>query len=48
MRTFRAKPEPGKDPDVPPQRSAMMKDDLAELQLLLTRGTPVTILRDRK
>ncbi len=33
-----------RDPDVPPRGIALMKDDLAELQLLIDRGTPVTII----
>ncbi len=41
-------PEPEPDPDVPPRGIALLKDDLAEMQLLLSRGTPVTILRERK
>ncbi|MEQ1860562.1 MAG: LysM peptidoglycan-binding domain-containing protein [Chthoniobacteraceae bacterium] len=36
------------NPDTPPQGIALLRDDLAELQLLLRRGTPVTIVRERK
>lgn len=36
------------NPDVPARGIAVLKDDLAELQLLLRRGTPVTIIRERK
>ncbi|MEP6670901.1 MAG: LysM peptidoglycan-binding domain-containing protein [Chthoniobacter sp.] len=39
---------PTPNPDVPPYGIAMFKDDLAELQLLLRRGTPVTIVREDK
>jgi LysM repeat protein len=40
--------EAASDPDVPPRGIALLKDDLFELQLLLRRGTPVTIIRARK
>ena len=36
--------EIGRDPDIPPRGIALLKDDLAELQLLIDRGTPVTII----
>lgn len=36
------------NPDIPPHGIALMKDDLAELQLLIDRGTPVTIIRPAK
>ena len=36
------------NPDIPAHGIALLKDDLAELQLLLSRGTPVTIIRERK
>ncbi len=42
-----AAPTPPPNPDIPPHGIALLKDDLAELQLLLRRGTPVTILRER-
>jgi LysM repeat protein len=32
------------DPDHPPQGIAMLKDDLAEIELLIRKGTPVTII----
>ncbi len=34
--------------DRPPAGIAMRKEDIAELQLLLRKGTPVTIIRERK
>ncbi len=43
-----ATPTPASNPDIPPRGIALLKDDLAELQLLLSRGTPVTILRERR
>ena len=33
-----------RDPDIPPRGIALLKEDLAELQLLIDRGTPVTII----
>ncbi len=39
---------PPANPDIPPRGIALLKDDLAELQLLLSRGTPVTIVREQK
>ncbi|MEP6810833.1 MAG: LysM peptidoglycan-binding domain-containing protein [Chthoniobacterales bacterium] len=36
------------DPNYPPQGIAMLKDDIAELKFLIHRGTPVTIILDRK
>ena len=33
-----------RDPDVPPRGIALLKEDLAELQLLIDRGTPITII----
>ena len=39
---------PSPNPDIPPRGIALLKDDLAELQLLLSRGTPVTIIRERE
>ena len=30
--------------DVPPRGFALLNDDLAELQLLIDRGTPITII----
>lgn len=35
------------DPDKPPRGIALLKEDLAELQLLIDRGTPVTIVADK-
>lgn len=35
------------DPDKPPRGIALLKEDLAELQLLIERGTPVTIVADK-
>jgi LysM repeat protein len=35
------------NPDYPPRGIALLKDDLEEIQLLLDRGTPVTIIRAR-
>jgi LysM repeat protein len=32
------------DPDRPPQGIAMLKDDLAEIELLIRKGTPVTVI----
>lgn len=43
--TAASAPEP--NPDIPSRGIALLKDDLAELQLLLSRGTPVTIIRSR-
>lgn len=37
--------EAAQNSDVPPHSIALLKDDLAELQLLIRRGTPVTIIR---
>lgn len=37
-----------RNPDIPPHGIALLKDDLAELQLLIDRGTPVTIIRPTK
>jgi LysM repeat protein len=34
------------DPDRPPLGIAMLKDDLAEIELLIRKGTPVTIILD--
>ena len=39
---------PPPNPDQPPHGIALFKDDLSELQLLLSRGTPVTIIRRHK
>ena len=39
---------PAPNPDFPPHGIALLKDDLSELQLLLSRGTPVTIIRAHK
>lgn len=39
---------PALNPDIPPHGIAMLKDDLTELLMLLRRGTPVTIIRERK
>ena len=43
-------PKDGAPPnaDLPPHGIALLKDDLAELQLLLSRGTPVTIIHQHK
>ena len=41
------KGDDSRDPDVPPRGIALLKDDLAELQLLIDRGTPVTIIGAR-
>lgn len=35
------------DPDRAPRGIAMLKDDIAELELLIGRGTPVTVIRDQ-
>lgn len=35
------------DPDTPPRGIALLKEDLAELQLLIDRGTPVTIVSNK-
>lgn len=40
-------PQASANPDIPPRGIALLKDDLIELQMLLRRGTPVTIIRDR-
>ncbi len=32
------------NPDIPPRGIALLKEDLAELQLLIDRGTPITII----
>jgi hypothetical protein len=42
-----ATPE-SRDPNQPPQGIAMLKEDIAETQLLIRKGTPVTIIRDQK
>ena len=34
--------------DRPPQGIAMLKKDIAELDLLIRKGTPVTIILDQK
>lgn len=34
------------DPNRPPQGIAMLKDDLSEIELLIGKGTPVTIIRN--
>lgn len=39
---------PSKDTDRPPQGVAMLKPDIAELDLLIRKGTPVTIILDRQ
>ena len=39
---------PSKDADRPPQGIAMLKPDIAELDLLVRKGTPVTIILDRQ
>nr|MDQ6913275.1 LysM peptidoglycan-binding domain-containing protein [Verrucomicrobiota bacterium] len=39
---------PSPSADTPPHGIALLKDDLLELELFLRRGTPVTIIRDRK
>lgn len=36
------------DPAHPPQGIAMLKDDLAEIELLISKGTPVTIIRNQE
>jgi LysM repeat protein len=36
------------DPNRPPQGIAMLKDDLSEIELLIHKGTPVTIILNRK
>lgn len=36
------------DPNRPPHGIAMLKEDLEELEVLIRRGTPVTIVLDRK
>jgi LysM repeat protein len=36
------------DADRPPQGIAILKDDLAEIELLIRKGTPVTIIRNRE
>ena len=33
-----------RDPNLPPRGIALLKEDLAELQLLIDRGTPITII----
>ena len=35
------------DANRPPQGIAMLKDDLAEIELLIHKGTPVTIILNR-
>ena len=35
------------DSNRPPQGIAMLKDDLAEIELLIRKGTPVTVIRNR-
>jgi LysM repeat protein len=39
--------EAARNSDVSPHGIALLKDDLAELQLLIRRGTPVTIIRTK-
>jgi hypothetical protein len=36
------------DANRPPQGIAMLKDDIAEINLLIRKGTPVTIILNRK
>jgi LysM repeat protein len=36
------------DPNRPPQGIAMLKDDLSEIELLIHKGTPVTIILNRE
>lgn len=36
------------DPNRPPQGIAMLKDDVSEIELLIHKGTPVTIIRNRE
>ena len=36
-----------RDSNRPPQGIAMLKDDLAEIELLIRKGTPVTIIRNK-
>jgi LysM repeat protein len=36
------------DANRPPQGIAMLKDDLSEIELLIRKGTPVTIIRNRE
>ena len=36
------------DANLPPQGIAMLKDDLSEIELLIHKGTPVTIILNRK
>ncbi len=36
------------DPNVPPRGIALLKDDLEELQLLIDRGTPITIIGQKQ
>jgi len=38
------KSEAAPNPDIPPRGIALLKEDLAELQLLIDRGTPITII----
>ena len=38
------KDDGSRQPDVPPRGIALLKEDLVELQLLIDRGTPVTII----
>ena len=37
-----------RDPNRPPQGIAMLKEDIAEIELLIRKGTPVTIIRNRE
>ena len=44
----RASPAATSEPNRPPQGIAMLKKDIAQLDLLIRRGTPVTVILDRK
>lgn len=37
-----------RDLNRPPQGIAMLKEDIAEIELLIRKGTPVTIIRNRE
>jgi hypothetical protein len=37
-----------RDVNLPPRGIAMLKDDIAQIELLIRKGTPVTIILDQR